>query len=157
MELSCYHDPGICFYICVLLIFVCLYQMMQSIFQRILGLQWGWQSALLVCDRQRWSSQGGLGSSCQTHTPAVLCCPLQVIWFTVTLGLEFQATLLQGNYLQRVHQQQTRWVRPWWCRQMTGRCWFPGRLPVYRERSESRMLWSLTKEERVKTPLQPFN
>lgn len=35
----------------LLLIAVALYRlwMMQSIFQRILGLQWGWQSALLVC------------------------------------------------------------------------------------------------------------
>lgn len=83
-------------------------------FQRILGLQWGWQSVLLVCDWQRWGSQGRLGSSCQTHThtPVVLCCPLLVSCFTATLGLAFQATLSQGNYLQRVRQQQIWWVQP---------------------------------------------
>lgn len=133
----------------LLLITMALYRlwMMQSIFQRILGLQWGWQSVLLVCDGQRWSSQGCARSSCQTHTPAVLCCPLLVICFTATLGLVFQATLLQGNYLQRAHRQQIRWVRPWWCRQMTGRCWCPGRPPAYRGHSGSQTLWFWTKEK----------
>lgn len=129
---------------------VCLYRlgMMQSMFQRILGLQWGWQSALLVCDGQRWSSQGGLGSCCLTHTPAELCCPLQVVWFTATLGLVFQAILWRGNYLQQARQQQIKWVRPWWCRQMTGRCWYPGRQPACRERSGSQTLWFWTQEEK---------
>lgn len=112
-------------------------------FQRILGLHWGWQSVLLVCDGQRWGSQGQSGSSCQTHKlqlhSAARCWSFR---FTATLGLAFQATLLQGNYLRLVRQQQIRWARPWWCRQMTGRCWCPGRLPVYRGHSGSRMLWS---------------
>lgn len=112
-------------------------------FQRILGLHWGWQSVLLVCDGQRWGSQGRSGSSCQTHKlqlrSAARCWSFR---FTATLGLVFQATLLQGNYPRLVRQQQIRWARPWWCRQMTGRCWCPGRLPVYRGHSGSRMLWS---------------
>lgn len=124
--------------------------MMLSMFQRILGLQWGWQSVLLVCDGQCWSSQGCSGSSCQTHTPAVLCCPLLVIGFTATLGLVFQATLLRGNYLQRAHQQRIWWGRPWWCQQRTGRCWCQGRPPAYRGRSGSQTLWSWTQDKKDK-------
>lgn len=56
---------------------------MQSIFQRILGLQWGWQSVLLVCDGQRCSSRGCSGSSCQTHT--LQLCSAAHYWLFVLL------------------------------------------------------------------------
>lgn len=70
--------------------------------------------------------------------------------FTATLGLVFQATLLQGNYLQRAHQRQIRWEQPWWCRRMTGRCWCPGRPPACRGHSGSQTLWSYRQENREK-------
>lgn len=49
------------FCICVLFsksLWLCMDVEWCSPFQRILGLQWRWQSVLLVCDGQRWGSQG---------------------------------------------------------------------------------------------------
>lgn len=106
------------FCICVLFsksLWLCMDLEWCSPFQRILGLQWGWQSVLLVCDGQRWGSQGRSAlvvKHTHTHTPVVLCCPLLVIGFTAKLGLVFQATSLQGNYQRRGRQQQIRWVQP---------------------------------------------
>lgn len=110
---------------------------------------WWWSS--LFCWCVTGSSRDGWALVVKhTHTPAGLCCPLLVICFTATLGLVFRATLLQGNYLQLAHQQQIWWVQPWWCRQMTGRCWCPGQLLAYRVRSRSQMLWFWKQGERVR-------
>ena len=78
-----------------------------------------------------------------THTRwPVLCCPLVVFWLTATLGPAFRATLLRGNYPRRGHRLQIWWVRPWWCPQMTGRCWCPRRPPACREHLGSQKPWS---------------